>query len=65
MRKEATTIKLSEEQRSELERHVRWQRVGARKPAAKMGVFDTTVHKVWKANGLKPHLLTVKLNRRE
>lgn len=25
--------------------------------AAKMGVSDTTIHKVWKAHGLKPHLV--------
>ena len=35
-----------------------------RKLAAKMGVSDTTVHKVWKANGLKPHLVeTFKVSR--
>lgn len=35
-----------------------------RKLAAKMGVSDTTVHKVWKAHGLKPHLVeTFKVSR--
>lgn len=32
--------------------------------AAQMGISDTTVHKVWKANGLKPHLVeTFKVSR--
>ncbi len=35
-----------------------------RRLAAKMGISDTTVHKVWKANGLKPHLVkTFKVSR--
>lgn len=35
-----------------------------RKLAAKMGVNDITVHKVWKVNGLKPHLVeTFKISR--
>lgn len=35
-----------------------------RKLAAKLGVSDTTVHKVWQANGLKPHLVkTFKVSR--
>ena len=38
--------------------------LSTRKLAAKMGVSDTTVHKVWKANGLKPHLIeTFKVSR--
>jgi len=32
--------------------------------AAQMGVSDTTIHKVWKAHGLKPHLIkTFKVSR--
>jgi transposase len=32
--------------------------------AAKMGISDTTIHKVWKAHGLKPHLVeTFKVSR--
>lgn len=32
--------------------------------AAKMGISDTTVQKVWKANGIKPHLVrTFKVSR--
>lgn len=35
-----------------------------RKLAVTMGVSDTTVHKVWKAHGLKPHLVeTFKVSR--
>ena len=35
-----------------------------RKLAARLGVSDTTVHKVWRANGLKPHLVkTFKVSR--
>jgi len=35
-----------------------------RKLAAKMGISDTTVHKIWRANGLKPHLVeTFKVSR--
>ena len=32
--------------------------------AAKLGISDTTVHKVWRANGIKPHLIkTFKVSR--
>ena len=35
-----------------------------RKLAAKLGISDTTVQKVWRANGLKPHLIeTFKVSR--
>jgi transposase len=35
-----------------------------RKLAAKLGISDTTVQKVWRANGLKPHLVkTFKVSR--
>lgn len=35
-----------------------------RKLAAKLGISDTTVHKVWRAHGLKPHLVkTFKVSR--
>jgi transposase len=35
-----------------------------RRLAAQLGVSDTTVHKVWRANGLKPHLVeTFKVSR--
>lgn len=64
VRSQTTDVRVARRARIDAAEIVRLTTQTTQKGAAHMGISDTTVHKAWKAHGLKPHLVeTFKVSR--